>query len=298
VRWRILAVIAGLFLVTNEAQVMSASGDFRSALPSLPRGESRAVWTRYEELRSRSLLGAGTLGLSGAVRDWYVAAADELIADYRSDTPVIREQGWRDAAGLLGRAASIAPRDRAIRARQLYCRGHLARIDAQAAKGRRPADARRLFNEATHAFEEAARLRPRWPDPHLGLARTYVYGLEDPEQAQAALSRAEDDGYERRNRDMALVGDGYRLRAERTWSRATDFRDLPQEDTYIDSVREDCERALQHYEAIPAYGDVSRNIRKTQELLDAVAAREDALSDARLRKAGLGLLAPFLGGSQ
>jgi hypothetical protein len=294
-RWRLFAVIAGIILISNEAQVMSAAGELKSALPGLPRGESEAVWKRYRQLGSRSLLGIGTLGLSGSVKDWFVAAADELIADYRSDTPVIRENGWRNAASLLGYAASIAPRDRAVRARLLYCRGHLARINAQAAKGWRPADAQRFFNEATSSFEEAARLRPDWSDPNLGLARTYVYGLEDPEQAREALERAEEDGYKFGSRDMALLGDGYRLRAERAWSRAPDFRDLPQEDKYIDSVREDCEQALQQYETIPAYGEVSRNIRKVQELLRKVEARKDELREARLRKAGLGILVPFLG---
>jgi len=211
---------------------------------------------------------------------------------------VIRENGWMMAAGLLERAASIAPGDRAIRARLLYCRAHLARINAEAASGRRPADAQRFFNQAIGSFEEAARLRPRWLDPHLGLARTYVYGLADPEAARAALDRAEEDGYEFGNRDVALLGDGYRLRAEKTWARAPDFRDLPQEGKFLDSVRQDCQQALEHYETIPAYGDVSRNIRKVQALLQRVQARADQVREAGLRKAGLGFLAPWLGKSQ
>jgi hypothetical protein len=297
-RWRLYAVIGAVFLISNEAQVMSAASELKGALPSLPRGESDAVWKRYRQLGSRSFLRVGTFGLSGDVKNWFVSSADELIADYRSDTPVIRENGWSQAAGLLERAAAIAPRDRAVRARLLYCRGHLARINAQAAKGRRPADAQRFFNAATNSFKEAARLRPGWLDPYLGLARTYVYGLEDPEAAREALGRAEDDGYEFGNRDLALLGDGYRLRAEKTWLRAPDYRDLPQEGKYLDSVRDDCRQALKHYEMIPAYGEVSRNIRKSEELLQRVELREDEVREARLRKAGLGILAPLFGKSQ
>jgi serine/threonine protein kinase len=297
-RWRLFAVIVGVLLVANEAQVMSAAGELKSALPGLPRGESEAVWKRYRQLAPRSLLGIGALGLSGSVKDWFTGAADDLIADYHSDTPVIRENGWREAIALLAHAASIAPRDRAIRARTLYCRGQLARIDAMAAKGRRPDDAQRFINQATSSFQEAARLRPRWFDPYLGLARTYVYGLEDPEQARAALNRAEEDGYEFGNRDMALLGDGYRLRAEKSWSRASDLRDLPQEDEYIDRVREDCKQALENYENIPAYGEVSRNIRRVQDLLRSVDERRDQVREARLRKMGLGIFAPLLGRSQ
>ncbi len=297
-RWRLLAVFAAVFLMSNEAQVMSASNELKAALPGLPRGDSDAVWKRYRQLGSRSFLRVGTLGLSGDVKNWFVSSADELIADYRSDTPVIRENGWIKAIGLLEHAASIAPRDRAIRARLVYCRGHLARINAQAAKGRRPADALRYFNEATSAFEEAASLRPRWSDPQLGLARTYVYGLEDPEAARDALGIAEENGYAFGNRDVALLGDGYRLRAEKAWSRAADYRGIPQEDKYLERVREDCRQALERYETIPAYGEVSRYIRKVQELVQKVETRESDVREARLRKMGLGILAPLFGGSQ
>ena len=50
-------------------------------------------------------------------------------------------------------------------------------------------------------------------------------------------------------------GDGYRLRAEKSWARAGDFRDLPQEGKYLDGVRADCHQALEQYETIPAYGE-------------------------------------------
>ena len=298
VSWKLVVLLAGVLLVANEAQVMSAATELKGALPGLPRGEADAVWKRYRQLRARSLLRVGSFGLGRDVRDWFVASADELIADYRSDTPVIRENGWRSAISLLGRAASIAPRDRAVKARLLYCRGQLARIDAQAAKDRRPADATRRFNEATHDFEEAARLGPRWIDPQLGLARTYVYGLEDPERARGALDRAEEDGYELGSRDMALLGDGYRLRAEKTWARIANLRDLPDEERYLKAVREDCEQALDQYKNIPAFGEVSHNIRRVRDLLDRVERREDERREDKLRKLGLGILAPLLGRSQ
>ena len=297
-RWRLFAVIGALLLIANEAQVMSAASELKGALPGLPRGESDAVWKRYRQLAARSFLLVGTFRLSRDVKDWFVSTADELMADYRSDTPMIRESGWIKAIGLLGRAASIAPGDREIRARLLYCRGQLARINAQAARGQRPADAQRYFNEATSSFEEAARLRPGWLDPQLGLARIYVYGLEDPESARVALSRAEENGYQLGSRDAALLGDGYRLRAEKTWLHAPDYRDQPQENKYLDSVREDCRQALAHYETIPAYGEVSRSIRKVQDLLQSVTAREDEVREARFSKFGLGFLSPYFSKGQ
>ncbi len=297
IRWRWIAVIVGVLLVANEAQVINAADDLKHALPGTPRGESESVWARYRKLDSRSLLRIGAFGLSHDVRNWFVSAADELIADYRSDTPVIREGGWRTAIALLNHAAALAPADHAIRARLVYCRGQLARINAEAARGRQPADAQRFYNEAVQSFEEAAELRPHWSDPNLGLARTYVYGLADPEKARDALDRAEQDGYAISNRDMALLGDGYRLRAERTWSHAPDLHDLPQEDKYLASARDDCQQALRQYEPIPAYGEVGRDIRKVQDLLHKLDARATELRQARMRKAGLGFLTPLFGTS-
>src|SRR5262249_11830479 len=90
-RWRLFALIAALAVIANEAQVISAASDFKRALPNLPRGESEAVWGRYRQLASRSVMGIGAFGLAPQVRDWFVSSADELMADYHSDTPVIRE---------------------------------------------------------------------------------------------------------------------------------------------------------------------------------------------------------------
>ena len=65
---------------------------------------------------------------------------------------------------------------------------------------------------AVAAFREAAELRPDWPDPFLGLMRTFVYGLEDVERGADALKQAQRHGHTPNEREIAQVGDGYRLR--------------------------------------------------------------------------------------
>jgi len=294
-RWWFVPLVAAIGLIANETLVVAAANDLRGTLPGLRGGQSEVVWKMYRQLSARSLLKVGALVLAGDVKDWFVAAADERIADYRSGAPTIRESGWREAATWLGHAASIAPGDRGIRARILLCRGHLARINGVAAKGRSSADAPVYFNEATRAFEQAGELRPHWPDPNLGLASTYAYGLESPEQAHEALNRAEDDGYTLGNRDIAMLGDGYRLRAERAWSRAGEFSDQPREDKFLGGIRRDCEQALEQYDTAPTYGDVSRNIRAVEDLLAKVEERENDLRREKLRRSGLGILAPLFG---
>ena len=86
---------------------------------------------------------------------------------------------------------------------------------AMRSKARRlPAEAQREFADAVAAFREAAELRPDWADPYLGLARTFIYGLEDVERGADALLRAERAGYTPGNREAAQLGDGYRTRAD------------------------------------------------------------------------------------
>ena len=64
------------------------------------------------------------------------------------------------------------------------CDGHLARINGTARD-----DAAEL-NVAVQDFNEAQSLLPKSPDPELGLARVYVYGLKDIDKANDALNQA------------------------------------------------------------------------------------------------------------
>jgi hypothetical protein len=217
-------------------------------------------------------------GINGPFKKWLVNEADGLLADYRSDYPTIRERGWRDAVTLLRRARYIDAGDKRVEARLRYCQGHLARIDGQARKDDgRATQARAHFNAAIGAFGDAARLWPRWTDPQLGLARTYFYGLEDFDKGQQAYARAQELGHKPQNRDVEMIADGHRLRADALWKRLGAISDLPQERQYLDLIRDACHRALELYSQIPAYSQVSESIRKVQGMLDRVDAREQAL---------------------
>jgi hypothetical protein len=71
---------------------------------------------------------------------------------------------------------------------------------------------------------EAQQLLPSSPDPQLGLARLYVYGLRDIDRADTALKEAERLGYRLGNREMGQLADGYRDRADRLWNDAKTIR--------------------------------------------------------------------------
>src|SRR6185436_3936346 len=76
------------------------------------------------------------------------------------------------------------------------------------------ADAQQEFTDAVAAFREAAELRPNWPDPFLGLARTFIYGLEDVDRGADALQQAQKFGFTPGERETAQLADGYRTRAD------------------------------------------------------------------------------------
>jgi predicted Ser/Thr protein kinase len=265
------AVAAVLFVLVNEFFVIRAAGELGSRLPTYGRSDANRAWYQYRRIDRRSLLRIGAWGVAGRVKNWHVAESDALIADYLSDTPTIRERGWKQAEALLQRAAIIAPNDSRVRARLRYCQGQLARINGEALLERRGSGAHARFNEARRALEEAARLRGRWPDPHLGLARVHAIGFGDVDQTQEALRDAERAGYRLGDREVALLADAHRMRAERM---LTAVPGLPDEPRYLERIRDDCERALELYDQVPAYGQVSGSIRRVHVLLERVDARE------------------------
>jgi hypothetical protein len=271
------ATMGAVALFVNEWFVIKAAGELESRLRTYSRSDAPRAWQEYRALRSRSLLRVGTWELSGQVKNWHVAEADALTADYLSDTPTIRERGWKQAEALLRRASAVDPGDPRVRGRLRYVQGQLARIDGEALLERGGSGARERFNAAQRAFEEAARLRNRWPDPHLGMARVQAIAFADVEQTEDALREAERDGYRRGNRETALMADAHRLRAERMMAAVPG---LPDETRYLERIRDDGQQALDLYEQVPAYGQVSRSIRRVHSLLERVEARERALNPA------------------
>ena len=105
---------------------------------------------------------------------------------------------------------------------------------------------------------------PKSPDPQLGLARLYVYGLKDIDKADAALQQAERHGHRLGNREKAQLADGYRQRADRLWYDSRNVRGLPQEKDQVQKVADDYQRALQLYQEIAPYGNASAMIARVE----------------------------------
>lgn len=283
---RTVLLAAAIVIVGNEAALGFSARRLAASAGSRDLDAMSMVWDEYGRLSNRSFLRVGVLGLETSLRARVFELSERVIANYRSPSPTVRERQWRAAQVNLRQAVALAPRDRRLAADLRYCEGHLHRIDGEAAKGRNQrAAASQHFADAVTAFRESAELRPGWPDPFLGLARTFIYGLEDTDRAADALKQAEKRGYSIGDRETAQLGDGYRVRGDSLRQTARQLTGLPQETEYIQRAIAAYREALTQYETIPGYPGVASALRRAHAAITdldtrllELAAEKDALT--------------------
>ncbi len=206
------------------------------------------IWAKWTELSKGNPSSLLLHGPRKVVKQKFVAAADHVIDSYRNN-----ESSWFTKRIGSGRAPCRRTRSRwirtiAVRGKVRLCEGHLARIN-----GTTHHSAQEL-NLAVEKFTEAQQLLPKSPDPELGLARVYVYGLKDIDKGYEALQQAQRRGYQLGNREKSLLADGYRDRADRLWWDSRNVRGLPQEKDQIQSAADDYKRAEELYRGIAPWG--------------------------------------------
>jgi tetratricopeptide (TPR) repeat protein len=258
-------------------RVASAARRLAATAPTLELDGLAEGWNQYDALSSRSL-GFGVVGLGQALAQQTGVLGDRVIANYRTALPSVRETQWRLAREALAHAVSAVPSAQ-LKAAFRYCDGHLHRIDGEARKARgKAAEAQQQFTDAVTAFREAAELRPNWPDPFLGLARTFIYGLEDVDRGADALAQAQRFGYTPGDRETTQLADGYRARADTLARKARTLAGLAQEQECLARAAEAYRRALELYAKVVSFADVARTMRLTQRALAQVELRIAELS--------------------
>ena len=273
-RLRSAALLLGLFLVVNEFLVGGAAGRAAASATTRDLGEIDDLWSEYDRLASRSHLGFGVTGLERVLRARTQELADRVIHNYRTPEPTVREAQWQAARNALRRALATDPRNSRVRAAMRYCDGHLHRINGEARKARRQlVPARQELTEAVTAFREAAELRTDWPDPFLGLMRTFIYGLEDIDRGADALRQAQQLGFTAGTRETLQLADGYRARGETLIRTARTLGGMPQETEYLQRAAESLREALTLYGRVPGSSSVARSLRRTQLTLQRTESR-------------------------
>ncbi|HTS29685.1 MAG TPA: serine/threonine-protein kinase [Bryobacteraceae bacterium] len=266
----VITAISLVRAVVSDLVVLRRGAELERQIVSEQITDPNEIWGRWSELTAGNPPSWLLRGARKAVEQRLIAAADRVIAAYRSDTTVT-PASWKDAQTELSRTLGLDP-DNQVRGKLRLTEGYLALASSQ--KERKGDAVLADLNLAISKFTEAEQLLPRSPDPELGLARVYAYGLkEDVDRVSQALKKAEALGYPMGNREKAYLADGYRDRAMRTAAKAQDLRGLPQEKDLLERARDDYQQALEFYQAIVPYAKSGENIVKVQKLLDDVNSR-------------------------
>lgn len=262
-RLRQALMFLALLSVGNEISIHSIAAGLAQRVPQELDGLVN-VWGQYDALRERSL-GPGVVPLRRALIPQTVTLTERTFARYRGANTLVRENQWRQARSALASALKARPSDRDLKAGLLYCEGHLRRIDGEARDRAKQADAaKEQLTAAVTAFREAAELRQNWPDPFLGLMRTFV-AMGDMERGADALAQAQRFSYTAVNRDWAQLADGYFSRAEKL-AGAEDLQSLT-------GAAEAYTLAVDHYSKVSGFANAAQKMREAQRRLHQVQER-------------------------
>jgi tetratricopeptide (TPR) repeat protein len=188
--------------------------------------------------------------------------------------PTVRETQWKMAREAFKQALAVNPDDAELKGALRYCEGQLHRINGEARKTHKQnAEAQHEFIEAVSAFREAAELRPAWPDPFLGLVRTFIYGLEDVDRGADALKQAQRLGYTAGERETVLLADGYRSRGLVFARTARTLSGMAAQQDYLARSAEAYRQAIGLYSGALGYPDARRSLRAAQRGLEQVEQR-------------------------
>ena len=270
---RIVIAVILVILVGNEIQVGRAAGRIANSVPSQDLSALDDRWNDYQRLASRSV-GPATWRLERMLKRRTTALTDRVIASYREGLSVVWSAQWSQARAALVRAVAADPGSDDLNGALRYVDGHLHRINGDEFRRDKKADAaRREFAAAITAFREAAELRDSWPDPFIGLARTFVSGLGDVDRGADAFEQARRLGYTPGERDIAQLADGYAERADSLRRTARDLRNVPQERDYLTRAAAAYQRALELYAGAATFAGVPASVRRTQAGLDRTQQR-------------------------
>jgi len=233
-------------------------------------------WSSYRELKKKhGLMGplSPIAGLDAAMHTNLVAAGDNILDTFRSSSDAqLSDFDWAKARVCLRYAIEIDPSDSKAKAELALSNGYL-----NLAQNPKPPKA----GLSVQSFRQAESYMPRSPDPHLALARVYVYAYHNVAQAVAEFHQAQQLGYKLGPRENEQEGDGYLYRAEWDLARAKQTNAGEQRGKWLQIARSDMDRARSLYEPLVGFSNVSTNLDQLQQ---------DGLEQAKLQTENGGLV--------
>ena len=263
-----LAVLALLIvIVTTEATALFRAERLRMQIPTLEFADLPRVRAQFGGLGFWPPIGIGSARLSNRLSARLVELADQVILEYRMETPAVAQAQWESARESLDLALQLAPGDNTIAGRRATVRGHLERIGGRS-------------REAIRLFREASRLDPRSPDPYLGLASVYAYATPDLEGLTQAVREAERRGYRLTRRERAEFGDVHKTLADQSRvgaSRATGVTRLE----HLQRAANDYQKCIDYFDGLRLFNSethLRECRRRLAEIRRQLPAAEEAAS--------------------
>ena len=230
------------------------------------RFDGDTAWTKYQKISDRSPLGFASLILRGPLRNLLRENCERVFSEYRNtDNPRVREGDWIRCKRNMTHAMQLDAGDRQSAAMLEYASGHILRIN-------------RKSLDAIAAFQRAASLQPKWPDPYLGMARTYIYSLSDMDRGTQALERAQQLGHSFGRRELAMMAEAYRVRGLQSLDNANLMRGSDQEKEFLTKARDSFNEALKTYMQVTPWGNSTTQILSIQASLTEIDRRMQLLS--------------------
>jgi eukaryotic-like serine/threonine-protein kinase len=256
-------------LIATEGGACVAAEGFRSSINTLDGRTLPHMKAAYDGLRASSLLHLGLrLRVNRLLGRRLTALADTVIADYRREEPTLGPAEWQQAQKAVQWALQLSPRDSTLRAKQLTCDAHVTRHAARTQPRGSPL-ARQMYASAIEKFRAAAQIDTDSFDPYLGITRIAVYGLDDVDQAAAAIAEAEKRGYTSGRRERAQLGDGYLRRADRIRRLARTLSGA-QRGRELESARADYERCVASFDPIVGFAKAGDNLEYCKRQIDRI----------------------------
>ncbi len=249
--------VIGLFLLVpalrathfwTESAPLRRVRDYTRASPA----ELLSDWRLYKTLERDSSIFGSVAPIRQPFRNSLVAAGDEVLDRYGSSSdPSLGDFEWKKAQLCYARALELDTSDSMVK-------GKLALVSAYLVLASAAPDAQ----ETKAGFDEAAKLAPRSPAPHLGLARLYIYNLHNIGAAMAEFHQAANLGFKIGPREIEQQADGYLARAESELVRAERVSKIStmEEGRLLSLARRDFDRADVLYQPIDGYSKVSQSL--------------------------------------
>lgn len=270
----LVGILAAVILIGSQMWVRSEASELHHDLATQNSPDLDQMWSRYQRISSFALPGSGLGEVRTELREALLKSADQILESYHGDSPSTTERGWQRAHERLKAAVDLNFRDRATRAKMIYARGHLDRIESQTLKnkGQRD-DARQKVRDAIGEFRDAARMAPDWPDPYLGLTRVYAYEQFNLGELEKALKELDRRGYPLGRRERAMLADGFRMRGQELHAQAARVQERDEKIGLLESARDHYTQAIGMYGEVGGFANARANRASTEKQLDEVLSR-------------------------